>query len=416
MNGRLQIGRRGAVIGGLLALAAALLAVSAAQASTSALNFVYAGQAYGSSVNVGSVVTSGPTFRASLGACTTKPGDVDTNSGASTNVPNILSTGTVSNAVRTYADSSSGSTRSTATVQNVNVLQGLITATTLQAVSRVTYTTSTGGFTFSNGSHVLGLTVAGHTVNAAMNQKVILPGVGFVIVNQTTRSVQNGYAEQTVTMLHVVVTVSGNVFGLSPGTNIYVARASAGLHRPVPGGPVSGVAFGTHANVGSTVISGYSAILYMRCLGGSDTNSTASVTLPRIGSTGTVQTSTSSSLGLATKGHATSTVQTVNLLGGKIRATAVRADVAGSFNGVTHSFSDQSKFTSLVVNGTAISATARGAIPISGVGTLYVHRVIKDSHSYAVRMLELVVTSPNSFNIAVGTDVQVGVAAVNFRD
>lgn len=408
--------RTGAVFGGLLALAAALLVATGAQASTSALNFAYAGQAYGSYVKVGTVVTSGPTFRASLGACTAKAGDVNTNSGASTNIPNVLSTGTVSNSVRTSADSSSGTTRSSATVQNVNVLKGLITATTLQAVSRVTYTTSTGGFTFSNGSHVLALVVAGHVVNAAMNQKVTLPGVGYVIVNETTRSVQSGYAEQTVAMLHVVVTVSGNVFGLSPGTNIYVARAIAGLHRPVAGGPVSGVAYGTHANVGSTVISGYSALLYMRCLGGSDSTSVASTNLPQIGSTGTIQTSTSSSLGLATKGHATSTVQTVNLVNGLIRATAVKADVAGSFNGVTHSFSDQSAFTNLVVNGTPVSATARGAITISGLGTLYLHRVIKDTHSYAVRMLELVVTVPNTHNLAVGTDVQVGVVRVNFRD
>jgi hypothetical protein len=416
MNSRLHIGRRAAVLAGLIALAAALVTATAAQATTSPLNFAYAGQAYGSSVQVGNVFSSGPSFRALLGACTARAGDTNTNSGASTNVPGLFTTGTVSNTVKTSADSSSGTTWSSATVQKVNVLAGLISATAVQAVSRVTYTASTGGFTFSNGSHVLSIVVAGHVVNAAMNQKINLPGLGYVIVNETSRSVQNGFASQSVTMLHIYITVPGNVYGLKAGTNIHIARAIAGLHRPTAGGPVGGVAYGTHANVGNTIISGYSSILYMRCLGGSDTTSVASTNLPHIGSTGTIQTTTSSSLGLATKGHATSTVQTVNLLSGLIRATAVKADVAGSYDGITHRFFDQSTFTSLVVNGVAINANARSTIQLSGLGTLYVHRVIKDSHSYAVRMLELVVTVPNSYNLAVGTDVQVGVARVNFRD
>ena len=106
----------------------------------------------------------------------------------------------------------------------------------------------------------------------------------------------------------------------------------------------------------------------------------------------------------------------MNLLGGLIKASAVKADVYGSYDGVTHRFSDYSTGTNLVVNGKPITASAGSVITVSGVGTLYVHRVIRSTRSYTVRMLELVVTMPNSFNLAVGTDVQAGVAAVAFRD
>src|SRR5437899_2281858 len=119
MKGRLDVGRRAAGCVALLALAATLLAVSAAQAGTSALNLAYGGEAYGSLVKVGTAVTSGPTFRATLSPCVAKAGDSNTNSGVSTIVPNALSTGTVSNAVTTSATSTSGSTRSTSTIQNV---------------------------------------------------------------------------------------------------------------------------------------------------------------------------------------------------------------------------------------------------------------------------------------------------------
>jgi len=317
------------------------------------------------------------------------------------------------------ATSTSGTTRATSTVQNVKLLGGLVKATTVQAVSTVTYTASTKAFTFGNGSSLAGLTIAGQSVSVGtlMNTTFTLPGVGYVVLNETHRTVGIGYAAQTVTMIHLVVTVSGNVYGLSPGTNVYVGTASALLHSPIAGGPVTGGAYGTHANVGSLVISGYSALVSIPCLGGSRSNTIASVNLPNIGSTGTVTTSASSTVGATSStGHTTSTVQTVNLLGGLIKATVLKADVSGSFNGLTHHFIDNSTATSLVVNGHAVTATAGTVINIPGLGTLYVHRVIQTTRSYVVRMLELVVTASNPYGLAIGTDVQVAAAGVAFRD
>ena len=46
-------------------------------------------------------------------------------------------------------------------------------------------------------------------------------------------------------------------------------------------------------------------------------------------------------------------------------------------------------------------------VEISGLGTLWLHRVIQTDSYIEVRMIELVVTQKNTFGIAVGTDVRV---------
>jgi hypothetical protein len=416
MRGSFHLGRRVIVAGLLLALGT-VLAVARAQAGSAPLNFAYSGDAYGTFVRVGAVATSGPSFPAGLSFCTAKAGATSSNSGATSNVPGLLGTGTVTNTVSSFKSSSMGYARAASTVQNANVLNGLIKASAINAISRVNYQLGRG-FTFANPSSVVGLTVAGHSVSVSPNTKVTIAGLGYVVVNEQSRSVTNGIAAQTVNMIHVVVTVSGNVYGLSPGTNIIVGHARAALSTPRAGGPVRGYSYGTRANVGTTLLSGNSAPASIPCMGGSSKNQIASVTLPKIGSTGTVVDTASAVVGSqSTTANATSSVQTVNLLSGLVRASAVRANVHGSFNGISHSFSDGSTFTSLTVNGHSVATvSANTVIKISNLGTLYLHRVLRTTNSYTVRMIELVVTTPNRYGLPVGADVQVGVANITFRD
>jgi hypothetical protein len=115
----------------------------------------------------------------------------------------------------------------------------------------------------------------------------------------------------------------------------------------------------------------------------------------------------------------TSTVQTVNLLGGIVTADLVKADAHGSYDGVTHHLNDSgSSFTNLKVNGQDMSnVAANTSVAISGVGTLWLHRVISTPKSVQVRMIELVVSNAlNPFGLAVGTDIRVAFANVVFRD
>ena len=74
MKGRIKLLRR-ALATGLLVTVGAVLTATAAQAQASPLNLAYWGNAYGSTVTAGTVVSSGPTFQAvpAPGQATTAP-------------------------------------------------------------------------------------------------------------------------------------------------------------------------------------------------------------------------------------------------------------------------------------------------------------------------------------------------------
>ena len=52
-------------------------------------------------------------------------------------------------------------------------------------------------------------------------------------------------------------------------------------------------------------------------------------------------------------------------------------------------------------------------VTIAGLGTLWLHRVIKTDSYIEVRMIELVVSEANKYGIKVGTDVRIANAHVS---
>ncbi len=78
-----------------------------------------------------------------------------TNGAASTNVPGILSTGTAANTANGTLGTPTSTSESTATVQNVNLLSGLVTVDAIKADAHASITGSTvsldeAGTTFTN--------------------------------------------------------------------------------------------------------------------------------------------------------------------------------------------------------------------------------------------------------------------------
>jgi hypothetical protein len=101
------------------------------------------------------------------------------------------------------------------------------------------------------------------------------------------------------------------------------------------------------------------------------------------------------------------------LLGGLITADLIRATDRGSKEGKTRAFTDAgSTFVNLVVAGRPIGKeTGRNkAIELPGIGTLWLHRVIRRSSSIEVRMIELEVKEENPFGLKPGSKLQVAVA------
>ena len=156
----------------------------------------------------------------------------------------------------------------------------------------------------------------------------------------------------------------------------------------------------------------------MPCLGthgNTLTNSAASVTIPGVLATGTVtDTAKGTANGKKVSGEVTAAIQNLNL-GGMVTATAVKADVTASGN--PPSLGDNSSFVGLSVAGQpgiGDSVPANTKVPLSGIGTLWLHRVVQTGSSIRVIMIQLDVTVPsNPLGLSPGTVVNVASAQVN---
>jgi hypothetical protein len=291
--------------------------------------------------------------------------------------------------------------------------------------------------TSASGSAFVSLTVGGVAISDPVpaNTRIDLAGLGFVVLNERVRHEGERAANLTVNMIHVHITQE-NVLGYPVGTEIIVAHAFSGISQrqePVIA-IVDGHAYGTSAKgkiVSPVVIrfnSGQTAPISVPCLGtGGETRSkfVASAKAPSDGSVldaTTIRTTAQGTVGpLSASAETTATVEVVKILDTLVQANAVKADAHASSSGGSPSFSDAgSSFGSLSVAGhPEISADVppNTQVAIAGVGTLWLHRVILESNSIEVRMIELQVTvSGNPLGLAVGTNVRVAVASASVHN
>ena len=155
-------------------------------------------------------------------------GGVESQQVLSVGVPNLAATGTLTAETEGFIDSSGASAQSTATVQNVNLLNGLISADTVIAMAS-SMCGGTAATSTAEGSTFVGLVVSGIPINVtpAPNTTIPLPGVGTVILNEQIPGgdgVNN--TELTVNMIHVILD--------SPALtgDIIVASAHSDAHCP----------------------------------------------------------------------------------------------------------------------------------------------------------------------------------------
>ncbi len=401
----------------LVAAAAISLAVlpilqTSASAATAA-KFSYSGLAYGTQVKVGSTVKSGPSAPVYLG-CTTTAGINQSNTTAGIKLSPTITTGTITSNKKTFA--SPPESRTSATVQQANLLSGTIKASAVRAVSSTSYVN--GKFVLSGaGTELLDLVIAGRNINStpAPNTRIDLAGIGYVILNEQQKTVNALSAELTVNAMHVFVTVTNNL-NVAKGTQVIVAHATSGLKGPIAG-VLDGKAYGSSVTVGKTVKSGPSFLIVMPCYGTGGNvrdNTGAGVNVPDALVTGTIRNTVQGTVNATiAMGETTSTVQTANVLNGLVKASLVKADAHASSNGSSSTFSSSgSSFGTLVVAGQpqiGPDVAANTVIDLAGIGKLYLRRVIKTSNSIEVRMIELVITDSGS-GLPPGTDIRVAVA------
>jgi len=123
-------------------------------------------------------------------------------------------------------DTLASTAQSTAHLENVNVLNGLITAETVIAATS-SWVSGAAGWN-AEGSSFTNLAVNGVPLGSgdylpAPNTRVNLPGVGYVVLNE---QIANGAAGITVNMIHVVL--QNALTGLTTG-EIIVASASSSV-------------------------------------------------------------------------------------------------------------------------------------------------------------------------------------------
>ena len=153
----------------------------------------------------------------------TLPGD---GSMASDNTPTVNVSG-LAGADNLYAMATGGdrSAEGSATLENISLLNGLITATSVSALASSALT-DLGAASNTDGSQLDNLVVNGvsYSSDVAPNTRVSLPGVGYVVLNEQRRT-GDGVTSSgiTVNMIHVVLT---NVLGAKTG-EIIVGSATS---------------------------------------------------------------------------------------------------------------------------------------------------------------------------------------------
>lgn len=320
--------------------------------------------------------------------------------------------------------------RMIAKVTGLDLLDGLITADAIKAVS-TTHATSGSITRSASGSTFVKLRIAGKGISASTgpNRKVSLPGVGYVMLReQHLTGSSNRRRGLDVTMLRVHVSVK-NHFHLPVGAEIRVASVRSAYDRdPVKvafKGGAYGAASTTDAGPWSNRI-GKAAVIFLPCestKGAWRTNTVDHVKVGNLLQLGTVLSRAKSDI---TGGVGTavtrSEIQTVRLglaptplvrltaLKGVAKATWDRNTNHGSWSTGGSLLADLD-IAGIIALPVVVPANTHVDVPGLGHLTLYERSasVTSTAATVKVAMLHLVVTA-NALGIPVGTDVKVGVA------
>src|SRR5713101_1142284 len=182
----------------VLSLAAIGLLVGATNARPNSVS----GEAFGVSVNAAGVRV-GPTSHVVLPS----DGGMVSDQLLNITVPNVAASTTLGVVTTGSIGPNTASAQSSATVENVNLLNGLVTAKLVVAMSSSTADGSTARST-AEGSTLIGLSINGSTpvdVTPSPNTTIPIPG-GAVILNEQTFEGDGVHTSAlTVNMIHVVL-------------------------------------------------------------------------------------------------------------------------------------------------------------------------------------------------------------------
>ncbi len=172
-------------------------------------------------------VSSTPVAPANLD-CT---GGYAQNGAASASSQQAGSVGAVNDTVSGQIASSGTTATGMATIANPSLLGGLIRGSQVTATANAARNTSGSG-SGSASANLTNMTIDGIPASRspAANTRVSLPGLGYVILNEQTSSVNSSGATETVNAVDIYVTRT-NIFGIAIGTQIILGHATASAFR-----------------------------------------------------------------------------------------------------------------------------------------------------------------------------------------
>jgi hypothetical protein len=189
------------------------------------------GQAYGAYVNTSiGAVSQSPLAVLPFISLSGVDGDVATAQADALNVGGALSSTFLNSITSGAIGTAAAGAQSTATVANVNILGGLITAT--EVIATVASSRTAGGArSNATGTTFANLTVAGTPVTAgdapvAPNTQMNLPGVGYVVLNEQIPT-GDGVTSSGITVNMIHVYLQSPVLGGMPTTSGEIIVGSA---------------------------------------------------------------------------------------------------------------------------------------------------------------------------------------------
>ena len=331
----------------------------------------------------------------------------------------VLSADLTRSTVYTNKTADTAKIKNTSTISGLNLFDGLITATTVKAIATVNATaTSIDGS--GAGSTFVNLKIGGVAVNANVpsNTVVPLPGLGTVTLKKKRKTGNyNDLGRITVQMLTIDIDQT-NAFSLPIGARIVVGFASAEFNRVQPEVVVSGLAYGTAANttIGNSLVNqiGKAALITMGCEGTDGQTLSNNVATLDVGSLVSLDNIVSTAFGgpdgTGTTARTTSTVESVNLLGGLIKAGTISAVAQDTYeNGVRVRSTAGSGFAGLKVGGVsiAINTPPNTTLPLVGLGQVIINEQILPSGAgrTVVNGLHIFVTTANLLGLPVGSEI-----------
>jgi len=185
---------------------------------------IITGTSFGTSVSLAGILNSSPSAPVNL-PCYGTAGQTITNSVAGVNLAGILSSGTVTDTGRSALLSPYSTGEMSTDVENLNLLNGLVSANVLHGRVDATIAGFGGVFETAVGNFV-GISVAGHpeiTDNVPYNTSVDILGLGTLYLKHIIRNFPNPDSTE-IRMLELVVN-QNNTYGLPIGADVVIGDA-----------------------------------------------------------------------------------------------------------------------------------------------------------------------------------------------